>query len=137
MKTLLPVRLPLMGALALAVALAACSRQDDERTAGEKLDSPIAQTKEAAGEAKTKMDQAAAAAAEVVSDATIVTKINAALMADDKLKARKIEVQSTDGRVIMTGTAPDAQSVDRATTLAAAVNGVHAVDNHLVVSAKG
>jgi len=137
MKKPLPFRLPLMGALALAMALAACSKHDDDRTAGQKLDGAIAETKQAGDEAKAKMDQAAAATSEAVSDATIVTKINAALMADDKLKARKIDVSSTDGRVTLTGTAPDAQSQDRATTLAAAVNGVRAVDNQLVVAAKG
>ena len=137
MKTSLPVRLPLIGAIALAVALAACSKHEDDRTAGQKLDSAIAQTKEAGNEAKAKMDQAATATSEAVSDATIVTKINAALMADDKLKARKIDVQSTDGHVILSGTAPDSQSLNRATTLATAVNGVRAVDNHLVVAANG
>ncbi len=135
-KTLTP-RLPLMGALALAVALAACTKHDDDRTAGQKLDSAIAETKQAGNDAKAKADQAMASTSEAVNDATIVTKINAALMADDKLKARKIDVNSTDGRVTLSGTAPDAGSLNRASSLAWAVNGVHAVNNQLVVAANG
>ena len=123
-------RLPLIGALALAMGLAACNKPDDGRTAGQKLDGAIA-------EAKQSGNEAAKATSEAVTDATIVTKINAALMADDKLKARKIDVNSTDGRVTLSGTAPDAGSLNRASSLAWAVNGVHAVDNQLVVSAKG
>lgn len=141
-------RAPLIGALALAAALAGCNKQQDERTAGQKLDGAIAEAKQAGADAKVeagqamdkaenKLKNATAAASEAVSDATIVTKINAALMADDRLKATKIDVKAEDGRVTLTGTAPDAGSQARATTLAAAVNGVRSVDNQLVVARNG
>ena len=141
-------RAPLLGALALAAALAACSKQDDERTAGQKLDGAIAEAKQAGTEAKTdarqamdkaetQLKDATAAAADAATDATIVTKINAALMADDRLKATKIDVRAEDGRVTLTGTAPDAGSQARATTLASAVEGVRTVDNQLVVARNG
>lgn len=134
-------------AAAAAMGLAACSR-DDDRTAGQKLDGAIAEAKQAGAEAKaeasqamdkaeTKLKDAGASASEAVSDATIVTKINAALMADDRLKATKIDVRAEDGRVTLTGTAPDAGSQARATTLASAVNGVRSVDNQLVVARNG
>lgn len=144
----LPLRAPLIGALALVAALTACSRQQDDRTAGQKLDGAISEAKQAGAEAKAdasqamdkaenKLKDAGAAASEAVSDATIVTKINAALLADDRLKATKIEVRAEDGRVTLTGTAPDAGSQARATTLASAVNGVRSVDNQLVVARNG
>jgi hyperosmotically inducible protein len=144
----LPLRAPLIGALALVAALTACSRQQDDRTAGQKLDGAISEAKQAGAEAKAdasqamdkaenKLKDAGAAASEAVTDATIVTKINAALMADDRLKATKIEVRAEDGRVTLTGTAPDAGSQARATTLASAVNGVRSVDNQLVVARNG
>jgi osmotically-inducible protein OsmY len=145
----MPLRAPLIGALALVAALTACSRQqDDDRTAGQKLDGAISEAKQAGAEAKAdasqamdkaenKLKDATASASEAVSDATIVTKINAALMADDRLKATKIEVRAEDGRVTLTGTAPDAGSQARATTLASAVNGVRSVDNQLVVARNG
>jgi len=142
------LRAPLLGALALAAALAACSKQPDERTAGQKLDGAIAEAKQAGAEAKAdagqamdqaenKLKAATAAASEAVTDAAIVTKINAALMADDRLKATKIDVRAEDGRVTLTGTAPDAGSQARATTLASAVQGVRSVDNQLVVARNG
>lgn len=87
--------------------------------------------------AETKLKDASASASEAVSDATIVTKINAALLADDRLKATKIEVRAEEGRVTLTGTAPDAGSQARATTLAQAVTGVRSVDNQLVVARNG
>ena len=145
MKPTTTFRAPLFGALALAAALAACSKHDDERTAGQKLDGAIAEAKQAGAEAKAeagqamdkaenKLKDATASASEAVSDATIVTKINAALMADDRLKATKIEVRAEEGRVTLTGTAPDAGSQARATTLAQAVTGVRAVVSRVVAA---
>ena len=104
MNRITTLRAPLIGALALAAALAACSKHDDERTAGQKLDGAIADAKQAGADAKqdarqamdkaeVKLKDAAATASEAATDATIVTKINAALMADDRLKATKIDVQ--------------------------------------------
>lgn len=124
-----PSRLPLIGALALAVGLAACNKPEDSRTAGQKLDGAIAEAKQASNDA-------ANATSEAVTDATIVTKVNAALMADDQLKALKINVDCTDGHVKLSGSAPDADSQSRAATLANAVDGVRSVDNQLVVNPK-
>jgi hyperosmotically inducible periplasmic protein len=141
-------RAPLLGALALAAALAACSKPEDDRTAGQKLDGAIAEAKQAGADAKAEAGQAmdkaenqlkdaTAATSAAVTDATIVTKINAALMADDRLKATKIDVKAEEGRVTLSGTAPDAGSQARATTLAAAVEGVRSVDNQLTVARNG
>lgn len=140
-------RLTLLSALALAAALTACGRQD-ERTAGEKLDGAIAEAKQAGAEAKAdanraadsaevKMKDAANATSEAVTDAAIVTKINASLMADDQLKATRIDVDVRDGHVTLSGTAPDSASQRRATTLASSVDGVRSVDNKLSVARNG
>lgn len=140
-------RLTLLSALALAAALTACSRQD-ERTAGEKLDGAIAEAKQAGAEAKADANRAADSAeatmkgaanatSEAVTDAAIVTKINASLMADDQLKATRIDVDVRDGHVTLSGTAPDTASQRRATTLATAVDGVRSVDNKLSVARNG
>jgi len=141
-----PFRTPLAVALALTAALAACGKQPDERTAGQKLDGAIADAKQADAKAEAsqamdkaenKLKDATAAASVAVTDATIVTKINAALMADERLKTTKIDVRAEDGRVTLTGTAPDAGSQARATSLASAVHGVRSVDNQLVVARNG
>lgn len=139
-------RLPLLAALAIAAALTACGKQEDDRTAGQRLDGAIAEAKQSAEdtrrEAKEAMhdaENAAARAADKTAQATgdmaITAKVNAALVADDRLKATQINVDTREGQVTLTGQAPDAQSRERATTLAAAVVGVKHVDNQLIVNA--
>jgi osmotically-inducible protein OsmY len=141
--------MPLIGALALAAALTACGRNDDDaRTAGQQVDDAVAQTREAgremradatvaAGDAARRLESAASGTAEALSDAAIVTKVNAALMADDQLKATQIDVRAEDGRVTLTGMAPDASSLARAGSLVQAIDGVRSVDNQLTVARHG
>lgn len=124
-------------ALTAALTLAACSPRDDNTTAGQKVDEAIADAKEGVGEARRAGNEATARLAKAAGDATITTKINAALAADDKLKATRINVDTSNGRVVLTGKAPDADSRRRATTLAKAVEGVVDVDNRLVLDSKG
>jgi osmotically-inducible protein OsmY len=123
-------------ALATAFTLAACNPRDDT-TAGQKVDQAVAGAKSGMNDAKRAGNEAATSVASAATDATITTKINAALAADDKLKATKIDVDTRNGHVVLTGTAPNAGSRDRATTLAKAVDGVVAVDNRLAVDGKG
>jgi len=140
-------RLTLLAALAVATALTACGKQrDDELTAGQRLDNAVADAKQAANDTKRdaqkamndaemSASRAADATARVSTDMTITAKVNAALVADDKLKATQINVDTREGQVTLTGKAPDAQSRERATTLASAVDGVKHVNNQLIVDA--
>lgn len=128
----------LLAALAVATALTACSRQrDDETTAGQRLDGAIAGAKESAQDAQMSASHAAEKTAQISGDMTITAKVNAALVADDQLKATQINVDTREGQVTLTGQAPDAQSRERAATLASAVDGVKQVNNQLVVNANG
>jgi hyperosmotically inducible protein len=135
--------LTLIAAAAATIALAACGQREDA-TVGQQVDNTVNQTQAAATELKNDTKEAARdmqaagseagqAVSEGASDMAITAKVNAALAADDKLSALKINVDTESGRVALKGTAPDADSRDRATTLAAAVDGVVAVDNRLVV----
>jgi ABC-type glycerol-3-phosphate transport system substrate-binding protein len=135
-------QLTLIAAAAASMALVACGQRED--TVGQRVDNTITQTQAAATElrndtkdAARDMQAAGSQAGKVVSagasDMAITAKVNAALAADDKLSALKINVDTESGRVALKGTAPDADSRERATTLAAAVEGVVAVDNRLVV----
>ena len=63
------------------------------------------------------------------------TSINAELTKDASLSALKIDVDTSQGRVALRGTAPDAASRDRATVLAQRVDGVVSVENQLQVKA--
>lgn len=134
--------------LALAIAgsallLSACGRQNEqERSAGERLDEAITKTEQRADAAKDAIKRQAedakvateAAAQKVeskVEDAAITAGVNAELAKDPKLSALRINVDTVNGRVALRGTAPDPVSRDRATQLAMAVKGVLSVDNQL------
>jgi hyperosmotically inducible protein len=138
-------RLPLLAALAMAAALTACSRDADDRTAGERLDGAVAEAKretnemqrdaqQAMNSAERSMERTADNAGQATTDMAITAKVNAALVADDQLKATQINVDTREGQVTLTGEAPDAQSRERASTLASAVDGVRQVNNQLVVN---
>ena len=88
-------------------------------------------------DAKEAIKDAVADVGAAVADATTTTKVNAALVADDQLKALKIDADTKDGTVMLTGVAPDADSRDRATTLAKVVDGLLDVANRLTVQPKG
>ena len=126
--------------------LAACS--DSNKTAGQKVDDAVATTERKATEVKDDIkdaaakgtaemkdaaNQAATATKKVISNAAITTAVNAELAKDKDLSALKINVDTDAGRVALNGTAPDAAAKQRATTLAAAVDGVLSVDNRLTV----
>ena len=72
-------------AAALALGLAACGKNDD-RTAGQKLDSAIANTQQAADKAKADAQVAAANTAQAASDAA-TQAANAARDAGHKISA--------------------------------------------------
>lgn len=68
-----------------------------------------------------------------IDDAKIVTVVNADLVKDKELSAMRINVDSTQGNVVLKGTAPNASAKERAETIAKGVNGVVSVDNRLTV----
>lgn len=145
----------LLTAAAAVVALTACSKADDERTAGQQLDAAIAKTEQTANEVKAevkseaeqakqaaeratdqmaaKATQAADQVGEAVSDAAVTASINAELAKDPGLSALKIDVDTNNGKVLLSGKAPDMAAKDRATRLASAVKGVTSVDNRLEI----
>lgn len=132
---------------AVLLSLTACGQQEDA-TVGQKIDGAINSTEQAAQEAKQDMESTAAdikregeqavqSVATTATDMAITTKVKAALAADDQLSALKIEVDTVQGVVSLTGPAPSAEAADRATTLAKAVEGVTEVQNKLVVGGQG
>lgn len=141
------LRWTVLATLVLSATLGACSRKNDEQTAGQRLDGAISEAKDAARETRQEASaamselrasaaHAADSAGQAATDMAITTKINAALAMDDQLKATQINVDTRDGQVTLTGAAPDATSRDRATTLASAVDGVKHVNNNLTVAGR-
>ncbi|WP_026435107.1 BON domain-containing protein [Acidovorax sp. JHL-9] len=145
----------LLGASALAFGLAACSKQE-EPTVGQKLDSAVQKTEQAAAEAQTKAESAlknaetkveegaatvqsgaqemGSAAMGAVDDATITVQVSAGLAKDPDLSAFKIDVDTRAGAVTLTGPAPNASARERAETITKGVKGVLSVTNNLKVA---
>lgn len=123
---------------ATTVLMAGCDQSNQDRTAGQKLDAAVARTGQKSEEFKTDIKNSTADAINTVADKTrdaaITTAVNAELLRDSKLSALKINVDTTDGRVVLRGIAPDTASRERATVLASAVSGVVSVENALTVS---
>ena len=130
---------------ALALGLAACSKTE-ESTVGQRMDSAVEKTEQAAADARVKADNAmqnaentakdaANSAMTAVDDATITARVNASLAQDPDLSALKINVDTVNGKVTLNGPAPSTVARDRAESLAKAVDGVTAVNNQLVVTA--
>ncbi|GDY34622.1 BON domain-containing protein [Acidovorax sp. NB1] len=146
----------LLAVSALALGLAACSKTE-EPTVGQRLDSAVEKTEQAAADARakaeaamqsaeTKMEKGAASAEATakqaadtakgaIDDATITAQVNAGLAKDPDLSAVKINVDTVNGKVTLNGPAPSTVARDRAETIAKAISGVTAVNNQLVVSA--
>lgn len=70
-----------------------------------------------------------------VGDAAITAKVKTALLADDSVKGLRIDVDTRDGIVSLTGTVDNPGNIERAATLAKAVDGVKSVDNKLTGTA--
>lgn len=138
MNTPLNRSIPLALAVAGALALSACGREE-QRTAGQAVDETIAKVEQkseaAADSARQVAEQAGDKVATVARDATITAEINAALARDPSISALKVDVDTSDGRVVLRGSAPDAAARERATRLAANVKGVTAVENLMTVAA--
>lgn len=128
-----PFRTAALAAAVSAIALlAACG--DDTRTAGQQVDRAIVQSERQVEQAADALKQGAERAADAVGDAAITAAVSARLAADERLSVLQIEVDTTDGRVALTGQAPDEAARQRAAELAAGVDGVRAVDNRLVIA---
>lgn len=134
----------LFAAAAATVLIAACGEKVNDTTVGQQVDNSVTSAQSAGTELKNDAQvaandmqaagsQAAATVAESATDMAITAKVNAALAADDKLSALKIDVDTEAGNVALTGTAPDEAARERATTLAAAIDGVVTVENRLTV----
>lgn len=134
-------------ALAAAFALSACNSRDDA-TASERADTTVASAERKSDEARadvkretaevrSDVNNAIEQAGDKMKDASITTKVNAELAADNDLSALKINVDANGGHVVLRGNAPSEAARDRATVIAQRVEGVLSVDNQLTVANRG
>ncbi|MCU0767830.1 MAG: BON domain-containing protein [Burkholderiaceae bacterium] len=123
----------LVGALSAAFALAGCNRQEQPQTTGQKVDAAIETSKDKMEDAKQATGDALKATGTAIGDSAITASVKASLAADTELKMLDISVETTSGRAVLKGSAPNATARDRATQIAKAVDGVTGVDNLLEV----
>jgi hypothetical protein len=139
-----------LGLLLVASSLAACQRHDlseradfaDTRLARFDLPSgSMSLSDPVLGSAVDGMHDAAMPPApkaageprDRVTDAVITSSVHGELAKDASLAVEHIEVDTSNRNVALRGTAPDAAARERATLLAARVQGVARVDNALDV----
>lgn len=108
----------------------AAKAQSRTEVAANKAGEAINQT---LGKVATQVANTAEVVSDKVADASITTRVNAELAKDTTLSALRINVDTVNGKVSLRGSAPSSLARDRATTLAAKVKGVNAVDNQLDV----
>lgn len=108
----------------------AAKAQSRTEVAANKAGEAINQT---LGKVATQVANTAEVVSDKVADASITTRVNAELAKDTTLSALRINVDTVNGKVSLRGSAPSSLARDRATTLAAKVKGVSAVDNQLDV----
>ena len=107
------------------VFAAGCS-DNSNKTVGQKVD-------RATDKVAAATERAADKTATVIDDATITTKVKAAVLAEPGLKTLQINVDTKDGRVTLAGTVDNAELKQRATQVAGAVEGVKSVSDQLTV----
>ncbi len=128
--------------LAGAALLAGCDRSNDTTTA--RADTPAVQAersaeqaaakaREAARDAGQSVGQAADAVGNKARDMAITAEVNMRLARDPSLSALGINVDTSEGRVVLRGSAPDTAARTRASDLARDVDGVRDVVNELSV----
>ena len=140
---------------ALAFGLAACGKTED--TAGQKLDSAVQQSQQAAQSAGQKIDNAMSSAGTKIEegamkaetatnnamsqagaaldDAGITAQIKADLIKEPDISALKIDVDTKAGAVTLTGSVPSDALKMRAGEIAKSVKGVNNVSNMLEIKA--
>lgn len=131
--------------VALGLVLTACDSGHDGRSVGQKVDQAIASANDAASQVKQTarrgLEQAAQATKETsrevankADDAAITAAVKAGIAKDDQLSALHVDVDTENGHVSLSGTAPSQAAKQRAQAIAMAEKGVTGVDNRLTVA---
>jgi hyperosmotically inducible protein len=130
-------------AIAAAVAmalgtLAGCDRADRDRTTTSRpapgTTTPPNTATPSPSTTPTPSDTARSAG-QTIDDAAITAKVKTALLAEKGVNGTSIDVDTSQGRVTLSGRVPDQSQVERAAQVARGVEGVKDVDNRLTASA--
>ena len=122
---------------ATALVLAACALTGCEKSTTTRTDASGATTSTTTISATPAASAALGKAGDVAIDSATTLKIKSALLADPEIKSLRIDVDTKDGAVTLSGTVPSAANAERAATVAKGVDGVKSVANRLTVKAPG
>ena len=119
----------------LALIATGCDRNPEpaERTAGEKYDNAVAETKDEAKDLGNTLERKADQAGQAIDDAAITTSVKSKYLADDTLKGLEISVDTVQGVVTLTGSVQNEAARELATKIAQGTDGVVNVNNSLTV----
>ena len=151
--------------LGMIFTMSGCSKTDDNgQTVGQKVDGAIDKANDRSAQASKRLEEAASKAGDkieqganeaetaikdaaasakdksgeitsVVDDSAITASVKADLLKDPSLSALSVDVSTDKGEVTLKGKVDNEAARQRAATLAAAVSGVHKVNNQLQVAA--
>jgi hyperosmotically inducible protein len=132
------LRLFAAAAAAAAVALAGltgCDRNDTDRVTSGRAPATTPPDSNAPPRTATTPPATDRTVGEATGDAAVTAKVKAALLAEKGVDGMKINVDTRDGNVTLSGNVPEPAQVERATQVARGIEGVKAVDNQLKVGA--
>jgi len=128
----------LLAAASLAlIGVAGCEKPAQPgpaETAGKKVDQAIAKLDDKVDKTADSAREQTAKAGQAMDDAAITAAIKAHILAEPGLKVLKIDVDTVNGVVTLSGSADSQQNVEKAAQIASAVHGVKSVENRLAVS---
>jgi hypothetical protein len=141
MNTLKHLRLrrtSLLIAVGLVVGLTACDSPHPAEDAGKKLDDAVINTSEKieanVDKMGEKLHENRDAASIALNDTEITTKVKSAIFSEPGLKTLRISVDTKQGVVTLTGSVNSQANFERASALAASVQGVTGIVNSLQVN---
>jgi len=129
------------------IAMAGCDKPNPAESAGKQIDQSMQKmgqrvdqvtdrAKEQVANTRERAKEQVAKTGQVLDDTAITAAVKAGILAEPGLKVLKIDVDTKDGQVTLTGSVDSAENLQRATQVASSVNGVKRVDNRLAVSSK-
>lgn len=135
-------------------ALAGCGERQDSRTVGQQVDSAVQRGREVARDVREGGSQAAQDARSAVmgaasqaredasraggqmDDAQVTARVKAVLAADREMQGVRIDVETSQGMVTLSGQAPSLAVKTRAGELAGNVKEARGVRNEITVAAR-
>ncbi len=128
------MRMPILTlALVSALGVTACNRNNDTPNTPPAPTTSNATPETAAPPASTTTGQSSSTATDALQDTAITAKVKAALATTDDLKDSAISVETTDGKVVLTGKLPDETQHQKAKDVVRGVEGVRDVESRIVI----